>query len=437
MMTNGAPRAGAAPEPAPGCEDREDAPQGSERHAFDLGIWWEVYFTATMVGVVVLALLTGPPEWRWLTTVLLVSVIAFYFGLVRRYTRTDGAEPGWLSPFTLTALILALTLPAVIINPNLTWMVIGVAPLCFMSLGSLFAVPVIGVLLLFPSLLKGLLGLEEWSGVGLTFLINGLILGYALWFGTWFERIVDQSWERYTLIERLRRSQEEAARLSEQAGALAEREHLARELHDTLAQGFTSIITLTQAVESELDTDPATARRHLALMRETAAENLAEARAMVAARQVLTVEDDLDGALARIGERLGRELGIEVTATVTGVPEELSNDLRVCLLRTAQEALANVRKHAGAGSARVTLAYTDIGVSLTVADDGVGFDTSRSSDGNGLANMRHRAEAVGGILDLDSEPGEGTAIRLTIPRDDPQDDANDDANDDTNDGPGA
>lgn len=418
MTTNGAPGASAAPEPAPGCEDLEDDPQGSERHAFDLGIWWDVYFTAVMVGVIVLALLTGPAEWRWLTAVLMASIVPLHFGLVRRYVRTEGSEPGWLGPFTLTALVLALTLPAIIINPNLTWMVIGVAPLCFMSLGSLFAVPVIGVLLLFPSLLKGLLGLEEWSGVGLTFLINGLVLGYALWFGTWFERIIDQSWERYTLIERLRRSQEEAARLSEQTGALSERERLAREMHDTLAQGFTSIIALTQAVESELDSDPATARRHLALMRETAAENLAETRAMVAARQSVRLDDEgLDASIRRISERLGRELDISVTAEVTGAPEELPNDLQICLLRTAQEALANVRKHAAARSARVTLAYTDVGVVLTVADNGRGFDAALPVRGNGLANMRHRAESVDGVLEIDSTPDDGTTVRLVLPHD--------------------
>ena len=425
MTTNEAPGSRTDPEPAPGREGSEECPEdpvGTERHAFDLGIWWDVYFTAVMAGGVVLALVSGPVEWRWLTTALLGALIALYFGLVRRYSRSGGAEPAWLGHFSLAGIVLTLTLPLVLVNPHLTWMLIGIAPLCFMAMGSLFAVPVVGVILLVPNLLRGVLGVDEWAGVWLNVIINILILGYALWFGTWFERIVDQSWERYSLIERLRRSQEEAARLSEEAGAMAERERLAREMHDTLAQGFTSIITLTQAVESELDTDPATARRHLALMRETASENLAEARAMVAARQSVSLQgDDLDKALTRISERLGRELGIEVTARVTGSPEVLPNDLRVCLLRTAQEALANVRKHADARHTRVTLAYTDVGVALTVADDGQGFDTSRPSDGNGLANMRHRADAVGGVLDLESTPGGGTTVRLTIPHDDHED----------------
>lgn len=388
-----------------------------EWHAWDLGRWWHLTFTVAMLAMIALALISGPERWRWATAALMATVLVVYFVFARPVLSVESDLPGNRRSLGLMLLFLLPALPAVILNPTLMISLVAIAPALFMTVGSTYAVPTLAVLLLSPSLLEGLLGRKDWEFVGISLLVNGAILGYALWFSGWIERIIFQSAERFELIEQLSSSRREAARLSEEAGAMTERERLARELHDTLAQGFTSIITLTQAVESELDTDPATARRHLALMRETAAENLAEARAMVAARQAVTVEDDLDGALSRIGERLGRELGIEVTATVTGIPEELSNDLRVCLLRTAQEALANVRKHAGAGSARVTLAYTDVGVALTVADDGAGFDTSRSSDGNGLANMRHRAEAVGGILDLDSEPDRGTTVRLTIPRD--------------------
>ncbi|GHC94213.1 two-component sensor histidine kinase [Nocardiopsis terrae] len=387
-----------------------------ERHAWDVGGWWDVYFTTAMCGIVVLALVTGPQEWRWLTAALMVTVIVVYYALARSYVTSEGERPRWVGPLTLALALLAPTVPAVVLNPTLTFIMVTLSPLAFMALGSRLAVPVIGVALLLPALLQGLTGQREWDDVGVTFLINGVMLGFALWFGTWFERIVVQSAERYELIEELRRSREEVSRLSQEAGALAEREHLAREMHDTLAQGFTSIITLTQAVESELDSDPATARRHLALMRETAAENLAETRAMVAARQPVRLDDEgLDASIRRICERLGRELGISVTAEVTGPPEELTNNLRICLLRTAQEALANVRRHSGAGNARVALAYTDVGVRLTVEDDGLGFDSARSAHGNGLANMHHRAESVDGVLEIDSTPGRGTTVRLVLP----------------------
>ncbi len=390
-----------------------------ERHAWNMGAWWHVAFTVAMAAVIVLALVTGPPEWRWLTAALMVAVVVVYLVFARPLISPEKDFPSTGRALGLMGLFLLPSVPAVILNPTLVFALIAIAPVCFMTVGSVLAVATVGVILLFPTVLGGLLGWEDWASVGVSLLINGAILGYALWFGTWIERIVVQSVERYELIEALRRSREEVARLSEEAGALAEREHLAREMHDTLAQGFTSIVTLAQAVESELDSDPVTARRHLALMRETAAENLAETRAMVAARQSLRLEDEgLDASLRRICERLGRELGISVNAEVTGEPEELPNDLQICLLRTAQEALANVRKHAGARATTVTLAYTDVGVRLTVADDGLGFDTSLPAHGNGLANMRHRAATVGGLLDLESVPGRGTTVRLAIPHDD-------------------
>jgi signal transduction histidine kinase len=412
-MTAQAPEHGAAPD-REGGHDPLSAPP--ERHAWDVGLWWDLYFTGTMLAMTVLALLTGPERWRWATAGLMLAVIVLHYALVRRYFKTGGDEPSWVGPFPVALLLLLPTLPAVILNPLLTFLLVALSPLAFMTLGSMLAVSTVGMILLVPNLWSALAGDEAWEDVGLSLLINVTMLAFAFWFGSWFERIVEQSYERYSLIEQLQHSREEATRLSEQAGAMAERERLAREMHDTLAQGFTSIITLTQAVESEMDTDPDTARRHLVLMRETAAENLAEARAMVAARQAVGVEGgDLNAALNRICERLGRELDIEVTPTVTGTPEELPNDLQVCLLRTAQEALANVRKHADADRSRVCLAYTDVGVSLSVTDNGRGFDTSLPGHGNGLANMRHRAESFGGTLDLESVPGQGTTVRLTIP----------------------
>ncbi|WP_249187156.1 sensor histidine kinase [Nocardiopsis sp. MG754419] len=418
VMANRAPETDEDTAPEPGARLREGR-ASAEWHAWDLGRWWHPTFVVIMVGMIVLALLTGPERWRWPTAALMASVIAIYFVFARPVFTRDRDLPGWRRPLGLVLLFLLPTLPAVILNPALTIALVAIAPVFFMTVGGAYAVPGLAVLLLSPAVLEGLLGERELQAVGVTLLINGAILVYALWFSGWVERIILQSAERFELIEELRRTREEAARLSEEAGAMSERERLARELHDTLAQGFTSIITLTQAVESEMDEDPATARRHLALMRETAAENLAEARAMVAARRAVPVEgDDLDGALTRISERLGRELGIRVSATITGTAEALSSDLQVCLLRTAQEALANVRKHAGADHADVALAYTDVGVSLTVSDDGRGFDTSLRSDGNGLSNMRHRAEAVGGVLDLESAPGGGTTVRLSIPHDD-------------------
>lgn len=400
----------------PGVLAAGEGGDGGENHAWDLGIWWDVYFTLTMLGMVLLALVEGDPGERWLPAALTAGVIVVYYVVGKRLLLLDGSDWVLSRSLVLSGLVLLCVLPAVMLSPPLTFMLIAVAPLLFMTCGSGVATPSIGIILLVPVLLRGLLGTQDWDSVLVNVLINSAILGYSLWFGRWFELIVEQSWERAELIRDLRESRSEAARLSEETGAMAERERLAREMHDTLAQGLTSIIALTQAVESEMDDKPRTARRHLALMRETAAENLAEARAMVAARQPVPFGgEQLDAVLERITARIGGELAIAARSRVEGTPVPLPNDLQICLLRTAQEALANVRRHAGADSVEVALEYTDTGVALTVSDDGRGFVLGEARAGNGLANMGHRAESVGGTLEVESVPGAGTAVRMALP----------------------
>ena len=386
-----------------------------ERHAWNTGVWWDFYFTAMLAGTAVLAALTTAPEWRWTAVALVCAVIAVYFGLGRALVRSSNR---WASPrsVALLVLLLAAVVPAVTINPDLTLILIAVAPLCFMAAGTAQAVPAVALILVVPVLYRALTGQLGWESTAVVLAIDAVIIAFSAWFGRWFERIILQSYERAELIRQLRESREEAVRLSEQAGAMAEREHLGRELHDTLAQGLTSVIALTQAVESEMATDPDLARRHLALMRETTSDNLADARAMVAARQAIRPEGggSLDAALARVTERLAAELGIGVDLTVRGTPVPLPGDVQVCLLRTAQEALANIRRHARAARADVLLEYSPATVSLTVSDDGRGF-TPTTGPGHGLGNMRHRAESAGGTLTVDSTPGAGTTVRASIP----------------------
>ncbi len=386
-----------------------------ERHAWNTGVWWDIYFTAVMAAVAVLAALTTGPAWRWTAVALVCAVVVVYFGYGRWLLRNPVHRASGRS-VVLLVLLLAAVLPAVTLNPTLTFMIVAVSPLCFMAAGTVQAVPAITLVLVVPVLYRTLTGQQGWDTTAVALVVYAVIIAFAAWFGRWFERIVEQSYERSELIRQLRESREEAARLSEQAGAMAEREHLGRELHDTLAQGLTSVIALTQAVESEMASDPALARRHLALMRETAADNLADARAMVAARQAVRPEDggSLDAALARVTGRLAAELGIGVDLTVRGTPAPLAGDVQVCLLRTAQEALANIRRHAGAGHADVLLEYSPAAVSLTVSDDGRGF-TPAAAPGHGLGNMRHRAESAGGTLTVDSAPGTGTTVRASVP----------------------
>ena len=237
---------------------------------------------------------------------------------------------------------------------------------------------------------------------------SGISLAFAMLFGFWIFRIIVQSIDRRTVIAELERTREELATVSHRAGVLAERERLAREIHDTLAQGFTSVVVLLELAESEVDTDPAAARQRLATARQTARQNLAEARALVAALTPVDLQAaPLPEAIGRLVDRFGTETGLPARLTVTGEPRALSANTEVVLLRAAQEALANVRKHAGAGQVEVTLD----GAALVVADDGAGFDTAAPTGGYGLAGMRRRVEEVGGTVSITSGPG-GTRVEV-------------------------
>jgi signal transduction histidine kinase len=237
-------------------------------------------------------------------------------------------------------------------------------------------------------------------------------LGFSVAMGLWVTGIVRQSVNRKAVIAELEATRAELAGVSRDAGVLAERERLAREIHDTLAQGFTSVVMLLELADSELDTDPAAARRRLATARDTARQNLVEARALVAALSPADLlETSLPQAIDRLVHRFGSETGLPVELTVSGTARALPANAEVVLLRSAQEALANIRKHAGAGRVAVTLHFAEEGTTLTVADDGTGFDPVAARDGYGLAGMRRRVEETGGTLTVRSGPG-GTAVEV-------------------------
>ncbi|MBE3001488.1 sensor histidine kinase [Nocardiopsis sp. HNM0947] len=396
--------------------------ESGEVHAWEIGRGWDLYYTGVITALLVFNALTTEPGPRlWIATALGATLLPLYWFAAHRLNRND--EHGTPPTRVFVLVVAAICSTIIVLSDNMGFAVLALSPLCFMTGGAVYGALALAIMLVAPSVVQGVAEGAPPAQLMPGVAANLMIAGFGFWLARWYEKVVEQSWERAELIEQLRESRAEATRLSEQAGAMAEREHLAREMHDTLAQGFTSIITLTQAVESEMGSDPAAARRHLALMRETATDNLAETRAMVAARGPVPLEeDDLEAALARLAERSGSELGITICTEVVGSGLPLPGDAQVCLLRTAQEALANVRKHSGAGSARVRLAHTDVGVSLTVRDDGRGFDPGNGNGhGNGLANMRRRALDLNGVLDVESDPGQGTTVRLSLATEDPED----------------
>lgn len=175
-----------------------------------------------------------------------------------------------------------LFLPAAVLVGETQLVTFALAPQCFTLLRLGAALRVLGVLGAVPYAGWVLVWRPPASEAGFRLLLAAATFAFAAFLGRWTIRIIGQSRERAALIAGLEAGREEIARLSAAHGALAERERMSREIHDTLAQGFTSLLMLSQAVESELDHDPPRARRHVALMTRTARENLAEARALVA-----------------------------------------------------------------------------------------------------------------------------------------------------------
>lgn len=210
------------------------------------------------------------------------------------------------------------------------------------------------------------------------------------------------------------------ARLVEQArdaGVVEERQRMAREIHDTLAQGLTGIVAQLQAAE-QAASRPADWRRHLRTATQLARESLTEARRSVRAVRPEALENArLPEALAEVAARWSAIQHVRAEVTTTGRARPLRPEVEVTLLRTAQEALANVAKHARAGRVGVTLSYMEDEVTLDVRDDGVGFDAGAAGvgDGVGLVAMRQRVEGLGGRLEIESERDGGTAISASAP----------------------
>jgi signal transduction histidine kinase len=236
---------------------------------------------------------------------------------------------------------------------------------------------------------------------------------YAAWF------VGAESERRRKANVRLEAALEENADLharlvaqAREAGVLDERQRMAREIHDTLAQGLTGIVTQLQAA------DGPDRERRLEQVRVLARDSLGEARRAVQALRPEPLDAaQLPEALSRLARRVSETSGVAVRVETTGDARPLLPDLEETLYRVAQEALANAEKHAKASQIRVTLSYADDLVLLDVVDDGAGFRPGDRGDGTGfgLEAMRQRVRRVAGTLTIESAPGGGTAVSAQVP----------------------
>ncbi|GAA2996464.1 sensor histidine kinase [Actinokineospora diospyrosa] len=201
-------------------------------------------------------------------------------------------------------------------------------------------------------------------------------------------------------------------RQARETGIAEERARLAREIHDTVAQGLTGIVTQLEAVD---DLVPLPVRGRLAVARDLARSSLTEVRRSIEALRPGPLQD------ARLSDAVRDTVGtwqeqydIAAAFTVTGTPLPVHSEVEVTLLRAAQEALSNVGRHADATRVDVTLSYMEDVIILDVRDDGTGFDVA-AAGGFGLTALRQRVRALSGSVDIESAPGVGAAVSITVP----------------------
>jgi signal transduction histidine kinase len=386
--------------------------------AWEQGAWiWSALLYGVLGVATVLALLDGQPAGRdrWVMLALVAAIAAWSLVFERLGISEDA--PRLVLVYWGGLVVLWFFLAG--IDPTYFSLLLGLYPQVFRLLRLRHAIPgavALTVVVVWREvLLSGRPLSENWGAIG-----GGAVsLLFGILFSIWITRIIEQSYERRQLIEQLQSTRDELAAAERESGRLAERQRLARDLHDTLAQGFVSIVLQLQAAEGELPPGADAARAHLERARRTASDNLTEVRRLVwDLRPESLRASSLGEALGRLTDRLAEDTGVAVTAAVTGTPRPLSPDAEVTLLRVTQEALANVRKHARAGRVALTLSYMDGEAALDVRDDGVGFvgvDGLGPNGGLGLRGMRERVEALGGRLAVESAPGGGTTVAVTVP----------------------
>jgi signal transduction histidine kinase len=387
----------------------DDPPRGSEWH------WlWEVYVVGLCLAAIVAVVLLNDrfPGNLPVAVAALAGIAVWVLAFGRPVTRMP--EVDWRT-FLFVGVAVGLWVLAMWASPAAFAAIPAIYPLLFatMPLGAaLIATTAVNLIPL--TLVLASQGVRSPDmPMAIAFTLIGVVTAPVI--GTAIMTSIKQRRRLAALVGELAASRAESARLSREAGAATERERLAREIHDTLAQGFTSIVALAQAVEPELDSDIAAAKRHVERIRTTARENLAEARAMVAELSPTALHDgSLPAAIQRQCDRLSAESGIAATIHIDGDLPPLGMATDVVLLRATQEAFANIRKHSQASTVTVALSPVDCGVRLSVADNGIGLADTHA-EGFGLRGMRARATQVGGTMSVTATPGGGTTVTVEVP----------------------
>ena len=348
------------------------------------------------------------------TVIVLSVVLLVTYGLGGLIGRSDRSRSrplrlGWLAVLTLEWVVLLwlssdaayLVFPLFFLYLHLLGRWWGSATILVATVVAIFALGVHG----------------GWTVGGVVGPLVGA--GVALLIGLGYQALAREAEQREALMSELINTRGQLAAIDHEAGVLAERARLAREIHDTLAQGLSSIQMLLHAAERADPDRPGI--EHIVLARETAAENLPDARRFIPELTPPQLDDrGLGGALRRLARAQWQTQGLAVNVRVSD-NVALPMHLQTALLRIAQGAIANVIQHAHATTATIALAVDQNNLRFTVVDDGTGFDpllptkdAAEKSDSFGLHATQERVQQLGGNLTLDSAPGRGTTLAVDL-----------------------
>ena len=382
------------------------------------------YVLLAIPTVIVLLWPDVPPEWRLIVAGLVALTAAWVYVMFTRSPRPWQAHPVRMAVYMVGLLAFASALMS--ISP--LFLLFAITGFFHATVLRPWPLVILGVFLTSVSIHLITTGFpwptpELWVLFPAVIVIQTLAIGFG---GLLGERLSESSEGRRQAVVRLEAALDENAALHRQlverareAGVLDERQRMAREIHDTIAHGLTGIVTQLEAAQQTVER-PEERNRHIENAARLARESLVEARhSLEAARPEVLRSSSLPEALASVGRSWSAINDIPVEVTTTGEPVPLHAEIESALLRTAQEALANVQKHASATRVGVTLSFMGDVVALDVRDNGVGFEVSegrvRSNSGFGLTAMRQRVSRVAGTLAIESEPGGGTAVSARVP----------------------
>jgi len=361
--------------------------------------------TALVAFVILRQILTPLPHASWIIAFAIILFVSYVGGaFLTRSQVGPAARVVWLALVSLEGVAL------VYLTPDAAFLIF---PLFFLQLHLLrarWAVPAIAVSTAITVTALAMHG--GWSVGG----VIGPVIGatVAVVIGLGYRALYRETRQRQQLIDELLATRELLAAREREAGVMDERSRLAREIHDTVAQGLSSIQLLLHAAERSGMAGEAL--EQVTLARQTAASSLAETRNFIRELAPPALDgQSLVDAVSRLAASTSRD-GLDVNFRVSGSPRHLDMPLETTLLRIAQASLSNVTQHASATHAELTLTYLDDWISLDIVDDGRGFspaDIDRPGS-FGLVSLRERVEKLGGTLAIESQPGSGTAIAVAF-----------------------